>query len=120
MRRYIIAAAIAIPLLGVVFLATGYANDEVIGTPRISRGVTALDLDLSRLTHRDAAGLIAAYEANLVSQPLTVVVEGDELVLDPADVEFSIDEDAVAAEALVVRRSPELTANIGRWFATFG
>ena len=120
MRRYIIAAAVAIPLLGVVFLATGYASDEVIGTPRISRGVMALDLDLSRLTHGDAAGLIASYEANLVSQPLTVVVEGDELVLDPTDVGFAIDEDAVAAEAMVVRRSPELTANIGRWFGTFG
>jgi len=52
MRRYIIAAAFAIPLLGFLFLATGYASDEMIGTERVSRGVTAAGIRSNRETSR--------------------------------------------------------------------
>jgi vancomycin resistance protein YoaR len=119
MRRYFIAATIGIFVLGVVFVATGYAGDEVIGTERVSRGVLARDMDLSRLTYDDVTGLVASYEAALISQPLTVVVEGDELTLDPADAGFEIDEASVATQAMTVRRSDDLISNLARWARTF-
>jgi len=119
MRRYIIAAAVAIPLLGFLFLAAGYASDEMIGTERVGRGVTAAGMNVSRLTSEDVTGLIAAHEASLASQPLTVIVEGNELLLDPADTGFEIDEASVAAEAMTVRRSEDLMSNLRLWTGSF-
>ncbi len=119
MRRYVIAAAVAIPLLFVVFIAAGYASDEVMGTDRVSRGVTAAGLDLSRLTEDDATDVITEYETALNQEPLVVMVEGNELLLSPSDAGFAIDEEAVVADAMTIRRSGALFSNVGRWFSTF-
>ncbi|GMQ92796.1 MAG: VanW family protein [Acidimicrobiia bacterium] len=119
MRRYIIATAVTIPLLAVAFVATGYASDEMIGAERVSRGVTAAEMNLSRLTYSDATGLLASYEASLVSRPLTVVVEGNELTLNPEDVGFEIDEEAVATDAMTTRRSTGFFSNLRLWAGTF-
>ena len=119
MRRYIIVAAVSIPLLVVVFLAAGYVSDEVIGEPTVSRGVTAAGLELSRLTVDEATSVVAAYEASLADDNLTVIIEGEEVELPPSATGFAIDEDAVVAQAMAVRRSDGLLTNIGRWFGTF-
>jgi vancomycin resistance protein YoaR len=119
MRRYMIAAAIAIPVLLVAFVAAGYASDEVLGDDRISRGVSAAGIDLSRMSRTHAETLIADYEATLSGEPVVVLVEGIELALEPSEAGFSIDEDAVVSYAMAVRRADGLTANLGRWFRTF-
>lgn len=119
MRRYIVAAAIAVPVLLVAFVAAGYASDEVLGDDRISRGVSAAGMDLSRMSQDRAATLIADYEATLSREPVVVFVEGTELALEPPAAGFSIDEDAVVSRAMAVRRADGLTDNVGRWFGTF-
>ena len=119
MRRYIIAAAVALPVLLIAFAAAGYASDEVLGDDRVSRGVSAAGMDLSRMGRTHAATLIADYETALKDEPVIVYVEGTELVLEPSGAGFSIDEDAVVSHAMAVRRADGLTANIGRWFGTF-
>jgi vancomycin resistance protein YoaR len=119
MRRYIIAAAVAIPILLVAFVAAGYASDEVLGDDRISRGVSAAGMDLSRMNRNRAESLIADYEATLSNEPVVVFVEGNELTLEPSEAGFSIDEDAVVSHAMAVRRADGLTANLARWFGTF-
>ncbi len=118
MRRSIVATAIAIPVLVVAFFAAGYISDEVAGTPRVSRGVTALDIDLSRMTVDEATAAIVAYESSLVSQPLAVVIEGNELALSPSGVGFAIEEDAIVSEAMAVRRSSGLVSNFRSWLGT--
>ena len=119
MRRFVIAAAVSIPLLLVVFLAAGYASDEMVGSETVSRGVTAAGMDLSRLTRDDAIDLIADYEASLAEEPVDVIVEGKELSLDPSVAGFAIDEETVVSDAMSVRRVDGLFANIGRWLGTF-
>jgi vancomycin resistance protein YoaR len=119
MRRYVIAAAIGIPMLLVVFIAAGYVSDETIGTDRVSRGVTAAGMDLSRLTEDDATDVITDYEAALSQEPLVVIVEGSELLLSPADAGFAINEEAVVADAMAIRRADALFSNVGRWLSTF-
>ena len=119
MRRYIIAAAVAIPVLLVAFVAAGYASDEVLGDNRISRGVSVVGMDISRLSRNHAATLVADYEATLNDEPVIVFVEGNELVLEPSEAGFSIDEDAVVSHAMAVRRADGFTANVGRWIGTF-
>ena len=119
MRRYIIAAAVSIPLLVVAFLIAGYASDELIGEETVSRGVTAAGMSLSRLTASEATAVVAAYETSLMDDTVTVIVEGNELSLAPSHAGFSIDEEAVVEQAMTVRRSNNLFENIGMWFATF-
>jgi len=119
MRRYVIAAAVGIPLLLVVFIAAGYASDETIGTDRVSRGVTAAGMDLSRLTEDDATDVIAGYEAALNQESLVVMVEGNQLLLSPSDSGFAIDEEAVVADAMTTRRADTWFSNVTRWFSTF-
>ena len=119
MRRYIIAAAVAIPLLVVAFAAAGYVSDEMLGEERVSRGVSAAGINLTRLNHERAANLIANYEITLNQEPVVVILEGNELSLDPSDAGFAIDEDAVASNAMTIRRSGSLTSNVGRWLRTF-
>ncbi len=119
MRRYIIAAAVSIPLLLIAFVAAGYASDELIGEETVSRGVTAEGMDLSRQTADEATAQIAAYEAALLGSTVTVMVEGEELTLSPSDAGLAIDEEAVVASAMTVRRSNSLLENIRDWFGTF-
>jgi vancomycin resistance protein YoaR len=119
MRRYIIAAAIAIPLLFVAFAAAGYASDEMLGDDRVSRGVSAAGMDLSRLSAENAQDLVASYESALGQQPVLVMLDGTELSLAPSDAGFAIDEDAVVSRAMAVRRADGLSSNLGRWLGTF-
>jgi len=118
-RRYIIAAAVSIPLILVVFVAAGYASDELIGGETVSRGVTAGGIDISRLGTSDAVSAMNAYEDELTDAPLVVVIEGQEVELDPSDAGFAIDQQTVVADAMTVRRSDGLFANFRLWFSTF-
>jgi vancomycin resistance protein YoaR len=119
MRRYIIAAIVAIPLLVVAFAAAGYVSDEMLGDERVSRGVSAAGIDLTRMSHERAAIMIATYERTLQQEPVLVILEGNQLSLDPSDAGFAIDEDEVAADAMAIRRADGLTSNLGRWLTTF-
>ena len=86
MRRYIIAAAIAVPVLVVLFFAAGYVKEEVISDEQVSRGVSAAGIDLSRVDRATATAQVAAYEQDLVDQELTLVIDGSPVTLSPADV----------------------------------
>jgi vancomycin resistance protein YoaR len=119
MRRFIIATAFAVPVVVMLFVAAGYLHDEVIAPDRVSRGVTIAGFDVSRYTVDEASAVVAAYEQQLVSAPVVLVIEGKTVELDPVEVGLDVDEDAVAREALTVRRKSGLTANLSAWGRTF-
>ncbi|MGI9642306.1 MAG: peptidoglycan binding domain-containing protein, partial [Acidimicrobiia bacterium] len=118
MRLYIIVAAIAIPVVAVLFVGAGYLHDEVINDDRVSRGVTAEGIELARLPEPAATAAIAAYEQTLVAQPVELSIDGSTVLLDPALVGLAIDEDAVVEEAMTTRRADGL-GNFGSWVGTF-
>lgn len=118
MRLYIIVAAIAIPVVAVLFVGAGYLHDEVINDDRVSRGVTAEGIELARLPEPAATAAIAAYEQSLVAQPVELSIDGSTVLLDPALVGLAIDEDAVVEEAMTTRRANGL-GNFGSWASTF-
>jgi vancomycin resistance protein YoaR len=120
-RRYIIAAAVAVPLTVLLFLGAGYAHDEVISASSVSRGVSAAGIDLSRLPRDTAVDAVAGYERLLAGTPVVVVVDGKEVRLDPVTVELSIDEEAVVDEAMAAKRRSgfgNLVAWLGSWTST--
>ncbi len=117
-RRYIIAAAVAVPVVVLVFLGAGYAHDEVISSDIVSRGVTAAGIELSRLPRDAAERALAAHERLLVDTPVVVIVDGKEVRLDPASVGLSIDEGDVVDDAMTVRRRGGF-GNVGAWLGTW-
>ncbi|HSJ72422.1 MAG TPA: VanW family protein [Acidimicrobiia bacterium] len=119
MNRYLIAAAVAVPLVAVLFVGAGYVHDEIVSDGNVSRGVEAAGIDLSRLPAEKALTAMAAYEERLVSQPVVLVIDGKTVELDPADVGLAVDEQAVVDEALTLRRADGMLSNFRAWFATW-
>ena len=119
MNRYLIAAAIAVPLVAALFVGAGYVHDEVMSGDHVSRGVEAAGVDLSRLPAERALTAVAAYEERLVSQPVVLVIDGKAVELDPVDVDLAVDEQAIVDEALTVRRADGMLSNLRAWFGTW-
>jgi vancomycin resistance protein YoaR len=118
MRIYVIATAIAIPLVAALFLGAGYVHDEMISDEHVSRGVTAEGIDLSRLPQESATASIASYERQLTGSPIELIIDGRTVLLDPNDVSLTVDEEAVVDEAMRVRRASGF-GNVGSWVRTF-
>ena len=119
MRPFIIAAIIGIPLTVFVFVGAGYVHDEVVNDNHVSRNVSAAGTDLSRLPEEQAVEAISAYESLLVDAPVELEVDGTTVELDPSVVELAVDEEAVAAEALSVRRESGVFGNFVAWAGTW-
>jgi vancomycin resistance protein YoaR len=115
MLKYIIAAAIAIPVIVILVIGGAYVRDEVIDANRVSRGVTVVGVDVSRSTPQQAAAVIAAHESDLLATPVIVIVDGHELEIEPAEVNLAVDEHALAAQALNTRREEGLWENFAAW-----
>jgi len=115
MRKYIIAIAIAIPMIVLLVIGGAYLRDEVIDANRVSRGVTVVGVDISRTTPQEAAAVIAAHESDLLATPVIVTVDGQELTIEPADVNLSVDEEVLAALAVDTRREEGFRRNAVAW-----
>ena len=115
MRKYIIAAAVAIPVIVLLVIGGAYVRDEVIDANRVSRGVTVVGVDVSRSTAQQAAAVIAAHESDLLATPVVVIVDGHEIEIEPVEVNLAVDEQSLAAQALDSRREEGLWANFVAW-----
>ncbi|MDA2980005.1 MAG: VanW family protein [Actinomycetota bacterium] len=118
MRRYIIAAAIAVPVLTILTIVGVYAYDEIATDDRVSHGVTSVGIDLSRMTGAEATAAITGYETALASKRLEVVVDGQTLTISPTEIGFDVDETSVVSEAKKTRRSPNGFSNFSKWIST--
>ncbi len=115
MRKYIIAAVVAIPVIVLLVIGGAYVRDEVIDANRVSRGVTVVGVDVSRSTPQQTAAVIAAHESDLLATPVVVIVDGLEIEIEPVDVNLAVDEQSLAAQALDSRREEGLWANFVAW-----
>jgi len=115
MRKYIIAIAIAIPLVVLLIIGGAYLRDEVIDANRVSRGVTVVGVDISRSTPQEAAAIITAYESDLLATPVIVMVDGQEYEIEPTEVGLAVDEETLTAQALEARREDGFWANFSAW-----
>jgi vancomycin resistance protein YoaR len=115
MLKYFIAIAIAIPVVVLLVIGGAYLRDEVIDANRVSRGVTVVGVDISRATPQEASAVIAAHESDLLATPVVVMVDGQELTIEPTEVNLAVDEEALATLAVDVRREEGFWANLTAW-----
>lgn len=118
MRQYWIAAAVAVPLALILVVVGMYAYDEIITDDQVSHGVVVEGVDISRMSEDEATAAIAAYEYELASDPVEIVVDGHSVTVLPSDVGFDIDEETVVDQAMVLRRSSNGFANFIAWIGT--
>ncbi len=119
MRRILISIAIAIPLVIVLAIGGLFVYEEVMHPDRVGRNVTAEGVDLSGLSTADAVAKVAAYEVRLVAAPAPFIVDGEDVVLDPASAGLSIDEEAVVEDALSQRREGGFWSDLGGWIQSW-
>ncbi len=119
MRRILIGIAIAIPVLGLVAVASAFFYDESINSEQNGRNVSAAGVDLSGLEPTDTADAMAAYEEDLVAQPVQFSVDDQVVTLMGSDVGLEIDEEAIAAAAHRQRRTGGFLADLGQWLGSW-
>jgi len=112
------SAVFAIPLAVVLIVVGMYAYDEIVTGDRVSHGVVADGVDLSRMTRDQAEAAMAAHENALASQAVNITIEGGTYTIDPATLEFDIDEAGAVDEAMRVRRAPNGFTNFGKWIGS--
>ena len=115
MRRTLIVIAIAIPVLIVLVVAGTFVYDEVLHPDRVSRNVSIAGFDVSGYSTEDATAAVEAYERLLIETPAPFVVDGTDVVLDPADAGLAVDERAVVDEALAQRRGGGFFSDFFGW-----
>jgi len=119
LRRILISTAIALPIVLILIVAGVYAYDEVLHPDRVGRNVAAGEVDLSGLSTEEAVAAIADYEARLIAAPAPFIVDGEEVVLDPAAAGLAVDEKAVVDDALRQRRGGGFLSDVGGWFSSW-
>ncbi|MEN8233947.1 MAG: VanW family protein, partial [Actinomycetota bacterium] len=118
-RRILIWTAIAVPIVLILGFAGAYLIDEALHPDRVGRNVSAAGVDISGLSTEDATAAIADYEQRLAATPALFVIEGQDVMLSPTDVDLSVDEDAVVANALSQRRGGGFYSDVSGWVESF-
>ena len=99
----------------VLIIGGSYVYDEVANPEQVGRSVSAAGVDLSGLSTEDAIAVLNEYERLLVTTPAPFVVDGVDVVLDPADAGLAIDEQAIVDEALELRRTGGFLSDFIGW-----
>jgi vancomycin resistance protein YoaR len=119
MLKYIIAIVVALPVMVLLVIGGAYAYDEVIAADRVSHGVFVIGHDVSRLTADEVAAIARAYEDSHTSQPVIVEIDGTPIEVDPVAAGIEVDEDAIAQQAMSLRREEGITENFVAWFSSW-
>lgn len=96
-----------------------FAFDAAISSGEVPRNVSAAGIELGGLGKQDALAALQRYEAQLAAIPAVFTVKGEKFTLDPSEVGFNIDEEAVVDEALGLRSDIGFPSGLFKWFGTF-
>jgi len=110
---------IAVPAAIVALVIAVFAIDQARSNEEVARNVSAVGIELGGLGEEEATAALRAYETELAGTPVRFVVNGVTFDLEPAEVGLEIDEQAVVAEAMTVRREQGGIAAFFNWFSSF-
>ena len=104
--------ALALPLL---FVLVAFGIDRAVHVGEVLRGVELEGVSMVGLDDAAAHARVAALEQELRGAPLAIVVRGRRFELDPTQVAFALDADALVAQALASGREGSWIAQLGWW-----
>ena len=119
MRRIAWITALSLPLFLVLLFVALYGFDQVSHRGRVARNVSAAGVDLSNLSEAEAAAAVRAYEANLVETPAEFVLGAQTVVLDPGDIDLTVDEQAIVDAAMQRGRTDSLVEDFTEWLRSW-
>ena len=93
-------ALILAPLLILALPLAVYFADSAAASDKVARNVTVSGVDVARLTQAEAEAAVDAYTDTILSNVLTVEVNGEQFPLAPEDVNMTFDNDAAVAAAM--------------------
>ena len=105
---------ILVPLLILVLPLTVYFADSAAASDKVARNVTISGVDVSRLSQAEATAAVDAYTEAILSNVVTVEVNGQRFPLAPADVDMTFDADAAVAAAM-----GQYKGGISDWFTAW-
>ncbi|MDX1690497.1 MAG: VanW family protein [Acidimicrobiia bacterium] len=117
--RIAIIAALT-PVVLALLVTSVFAIDRATDGGEILGSVRVVDVDLGGLTEEEARAELAELEYRLALDPIPVVIEGEEIELHPWEVGFSIDEEALLAQAMAFGRDGGLMDQIRWWYSNLG
>jgi vancomycin resistance protein YoaR len=91
---------ILVPLLILILPLTVYFADSAAASDKVARNVTVSGVDVSRLTQAETEAAVGAYTDAILSNVVTVEVNGERFPLAPSDVNMAFDNDAAVDAAM--------------------
>jgi vancomycin resistance protein YoaR len=107
-----------VALFVVAFLTFGV--DRFLHRGEALRGVEFVGESLEGLNEDGIRAVVGGFEDGLVATPALFTVNDREFALDPQTVGFSLDTDAVIAEAMSYGRTGGPLEQLGNWLGSFG
>ena len=105
---------ILVPLLILILPLTVYFVDSAAASDKVARNVTISGIDVARLTQAEAEAAVDAYTGAILSNVLTVDVNGERFPLSPADVNMTFDTDTAVTVAM-----EQYKGGITDWFTAW-
>lgn len=96
-----------------------FGVDRATNGAEILGGVSVGGVDLGGLGEFEATERLRDFEAELISNPIPVTIEGHTFALDPVAVGFDVDEQAIVATAMSNGREGSLFGQFGWWLGHF-
>ncbi|OFW66461.1 MAG: hypothetical protein A2Z12_05390 [Actinobacteria bacterium RBG_16_68_21] len=113
-----LALLVAGSLVAMVVLV--YGIDRVSNGGEVLGSVTVDGVDIGGLDENAALARVRGLEESLASRPVPAVVAGHRFDLDPRQIGFGIDEQAILDEALHNGRTGSVFRQFGSWLTRFG
>lgn len=115
MRRRIIPISSGIAVAVVLLVIGAYALSRSRSADTVPSGVFAFEIQLDGMTAVQVEDVLRLHEDSLVGTPASFLIDGSEVVLDPATVGLDIPERAIAEAALQADESRSFLAGLLAW-----
>jgi vancomycin resistance protein YoaR len=122
MPRYlrIVLVVLLVPISLVLMVGIVFAVDRATNGGEVLGEVSVADRQLGGLSNDDARDELQALEEELLAAPIPIRVAGTSFEIDPAEIGFDIDENAMLESAMAHGREGTIQDQFSWWVDHFG
>lgn len=117
--RRIAVVVLLVPLALVLMVSIVFGVDRITNGGEVLGQVSVADVELGGLSEDHIRAELAMLEERMATTPLEVSVAGETFMLDPTEVGFAVDTDAIVSAAFAVGREGDLVEQFGWWAGHF-